>query len=37
MLRLLAFDLLVCDSDNLMHKSLTSRYGVSCQSYARED
>ena len=29
MLRLLAFDLLVCDSTNLMAKPLSSRYGVS--------
>ena len=29
MLRLLAFDLLVCDSENLMAKPLSSRYGVS--------
>lgn len=28
LLHLLAFDLLVCDSDNLMAKPLSSRYGV---------
>lgn len=33
-LRLLAFDLLVCDSDNLMHRSLASRYGVRSLSSA---